>query len=131
MLPPAANPTPPGVAIFDHTPLHAKTGIGSRALRPTLALVDPLNTASMPRGIATASGLDVLCHTLESYTALPYHDRGPRPAHPDLRPAYQGSNPISDVWSVKVRVVGCSRCGSKPSHGAVLGAVHPARSPPL
>jgi hypothetical protein len=78
-----------GVAIFDHTPLRAKTGIGSRVLKPTLGIVDSDNTASMPASIAAASGFDVLCHALEAYTALPYTQRSPRPANPSLRPAYQ------------------------------------------
>ena len=64
-----------GVAIFDLTDLHVKTGIAHRYLKPTLGLVDPLNTRDMPPVIAAASGLDVLCHALESYTALPYTER--------------------------------------------------------
>jgi hydroxyacid-oxoacid transhydrogenase len=89
-----------GVAIFDYAPAKAKTGIASRILKPTLGLVDPENTASAPPSVAVAAGFDVLCHALESYTALPYSQRAPRPATPQLRPAYQGSNPMSDVWAV-------------------------------
>lgn len=37
-----------GTAIFDYTPLQAKTGIANRALRPTMGLVDPLNTVRRP-----------------------------------------------------------------------------------
>ena len=89
-----------GVAIFDYTPLHAKTGIAHRRLKPTLGILDPENTRTVPPEVAAASGLDVLSHAIESYTALPFTDR-PRPERPGLRPAYQGSNPVSDVWSLE------------------------------
>jgi hydroxyacid-oxoacid transhydrogenase len=89
-----------GVAIFDYEELHAKTGIAHRALRPALGIVDPDNTRGMPPMVAASSALDVLSHAVESFTALPYSQR-PAPDHPGLRPAYQGANPISDVWATK------------------------------
>lgn len=89
-----------GVAIFDFLEMRAKTGIAHRALRPTVGLVDPNNTRTLPKMVVACSGFDVLCHGLESYTALPYHQR-PAPEHPGMRPAYQGSNPISDVWALR------------------------------
>ena len=87
-----------GVAIFDYIPLHAKMGIAHRALRPVLGVVDPNNTKSVPPQVAACAGLDVLSHAVESLTALPFCER-PAPDSPALRPAYQGSNPISDIWS--------------------------------
>jgi hydroxyacid-oxoacid transhydrogenase len=89
-----------GVAIFDYAALHAKTGIAHRRLKPTLGYLDPENTRTMPPQVAAATGLDVLCHAIESYTAIPYTAR-PYPDRPILRPAYQGNNPISDVWSLQ------------------------------
>ena len=89
-----------GVSIFDFTELHAKTGIASRRLKPTLGVLDPENTRTMPREVAASSGLDILSHALESFTAIPYTSR-PHPASPSLRPAYQGSNPISDIWALQ------------------------------
>lgn len=89
-----------GVSIFDLSRMHAKTGIASRRLKPTLGLLDPENTRTQPPEVAASSGLDILSHAVESFTALPFTER-PRPERPSLRPAYQGSNPISDIWSLQ------------------------------
>jgi hydroxyacid-oxoacid transhydrogenase len=95
-----------GVAVFDLSRMHAKTGIAHRRLKPTLGLIDPENTRMLPPEVAASSGLDVLSHAIESYTALPFTQR-PRPERPILRPAYQGSNAISDLWSMEaLRLVG-------------------------
>ena len=98
-----------GVAIFDFLEMHAKTGIAHRALRPVMGIIDPDNTRTLPKMVAACTGLDVLSHALESLTALPYSQR-PAPEHPRLRPAYQGSNPISDVWAAQaIRTVARGR----------------------
>ena len=89
-----------GVAIFDFVELSAKTGIAHRHIKPILGLVDPDNTFTVPPEVAASTGVDVLCHALESYTAMPFCQR-PYPGRPTLRPSYQGSNPISDVWALE------------------------------
>ncbi|VDL77172.1 unnamed protein product [Nippostrongylus brasiliensis] len=114
MLPLIAVPTTAGTgsettgaAIMDLPKHQCKSGIRQRCIKPLLAIVDPENVKSMPRNVAIYSGFDVLCHALESYTALPYTQRVPRPLRPELRPLYQGSNPISDVWSLEaLRIMG-------------------------
>jgi hydroxyacid-oxoacid transhydrogenase len=89
-----------GVTIFDYKRMHAKTGIANRRLKPTLGYLDPANTRTMPPQVAASTGLDILSHAIESFTAMPYTDR-PLPDRPIFRPAYQGSNPISDIWSLQ------------------------------
>lgn len=89
-----------GVAIFDWLEKHAKTGIAHRYMKPTLGIIDPDNTKTLPAAVAAATGLDVLSHALESYTAIPFTER-PQPNRPNERPAYQGNNPISDIWALR------------------------------
>ena len=87
-----------GTAIFDLVSMHAKTGISHRNLKPTLGIIDPENTATLSPTAVASTGCDVLSHALESYTAIAYTMR-PYPERPILRPAYQGANPVSDLWA--------------------------------
>lgn len=85
-----------GFAICSWTALHAKTAIASPHLRPTEAIVDPRVAHTQPREVVAASGMDVLCHAVESYTARPF-TRRPQATPVISRPLSQGANPWSDV----------------------------------
>ncbi|MDX9860684.1 MAG: hydroxyacid-oxoacid transhydrogenase [Rhodospirillales bacterium] len=87
-------------AVMDIAALKVKTAISNRMLKPTLALVDPTTTRTLPAGVVASTGFDVLTHAIESYTARPYTTR-PRPNSPDQRPVFQGANPYSDVGSLE------------------------------
>jgi alcohol dehydrogenase class IV len=88
------------VAVLDIPELRVKTGISHRYLRPTQAIVDPDLTRSLSPEVTSSTGLDVVCHAAESFLSKPFDTRD-RPASPDDRPPYQGSNPVADVWSAK------------------------------
>lgn len=85
------------ICVVDLLDLHLKAGVSHPSLRPSLAVIDPLTTLTMPPAVTAASGMDVLSHALESYTSVAF-DAKPAPADPMTRPAFCGSNPISDVW---------------------------------
>ena len=104
LLPLVAVPTTTGtgaesttVCVLDVLSLKVKTGISHPLLRPTLALVDPSLTHTQPPLVTASSGLDVLCHALESYTARWYADFEAKT--PEQRVPYCGANPIADAWS--------------------------------
>jgi alcohol dehydrogenase class IV len=88
------------VAVLDIPEQKVKSGISHRYLRPTQGIVDPELVRTLPPEVTSSTGLDVVCHAAESYLSRPY-DRRERPATPDDRPPYQGSNPVADVWSAK------------------------------
>lgn len=95
-----------GVAIFDLAHLHAKTGIAHRRLKPTLGYLDPENTRTMPSEVAAATGVDVLSHAIESYTAVHYTERpvstaptSDRPIRATTRSATSGRCKLSAWWA--------------------------------
>ena len=95
-----------GIAIFDLLAMKSKTGIQSRRLRPSTALIDPTVTATLPGTIVAASGFDALSHSLESLTAISYRKRA-QAARPSLRPPSQGANPWSDAVAAEaLRLIG-------------------------
>jgi hydroxyacid-oxoacid transhydrogenase len=84
------------MCVLDVLSMKVKTGISHWRLRPTLAVVDPLLTLPLPPEVTAASGMDIVCHALESYTARWYETFDKK--EPEKRVTYCGSNPISDLW---------------------------------
>lgn len=94
------------VAIINLTDRHVKGAVSDIWIRPSLAIVDPLNTLSAPPWVTASAGYDALIQTLESYTSRPFNLRDRLPVGTQ-RPLYAGSTPISDVWNEKaLRLMG-------------------------
>ena len=87
------------MCVLDILSMKVKTGISHWRLRPTLAVIDPLLTMTLGPEVSAASGMDIVCHAVESYTARYYtsFDR----KKPEERVTYCGSNPVSDLWCEK------------------------------
>jgi alcohol dehydrogenase class IV len=104
LLPLVAVPTTTGtgsesttVCVLDVLAHRVKSGISHPRLRPTLAVVDPDLTLSQPAMVTAASGLDIVCHALESYTARWYAAFEAK--RPEQRVPYCGANPIADLFA--------------------------------
>lgn len=57
-------------AVFVRKNLKKKEGMNSPYLYPELALLDPELTLSLPPAPTAETGLDALCHAIESYTSI-------------------------------------------------------------
>lgn len=57
-------------AVFVRHDLKKKEGMNSTFMYPDLALLDPELTLSLPSQPTAASGMDALCHAIESYTSV-------------------------------------------------------------
>jgi alcohol dehydrogenase class IV len=82
--------------VLDVLSMKVKTGMSHWRLRPALAVVDPLLTLTLPPEVTAASGMDIVCHAVESYTARWYRTYDRKAA--EDRVTYCGANPVSDLW---------------------------------
>ncbi|MGH8859712.1 MAG: hydroxyacid-oxoacid transhydrogenase [Jatrophihabitantaceae bacterium] len=87
------------MCVLDVLSMKVKTGISHWRLRPTLAIIDPLLTMSLPPEVSASAGMDIVCHAVESYTARWYATFDRKQA--EERVTYCGSNPVSDLWCEK------------------------------
>lgn len=89
-----------GVSVMTFPERKTKYGLSSPNLIPTLAVLDPLITITMPPTVTANSGMDALMHAIEAFISRPY-DTKPKPDSFQDRSVYQGSNPITDALAEK------------------------------
>jgi alcohol dehydrogenase class IV len=91
-------------AVFTDTDRHIKVSCLSNYLRPAVAVVDPLLTVSCPPKVTADSGIDVLTHAVEAFTAV---DNATFTAGSTEQTVYQGKNPMADATAEQsIRLVG-------------------------
>jgi len=74
--------------VITDTETHFKMGIGSPHNLPRVAIVDPSLLVKLPSRMVAATGMDALCHAIESYTSL-------------------AAQPVSDAFSLHaIRMIG-------------------------
>lgn len=98
-----------GIAIFDLLEQQCKTGILSRHMLPSRALVDPDVTHTLTPAVIAANGFDALSHALESYTARAHSAKTKAYENFDgaKRPMNQGANLWSDMGAREaLRLIG-------------------------
>ncbi len=98
-----------GIAICNLVEQQCKTGILSRHMLPSRALVDPDVTHTLSSAVIAANGFDALSHALESYTARPHSAKAKTYEGFDgaKRPMNQGANLWSDMGAREtLRLVG-------------------------
>jgi alcohol dehydrogenase class IV len=85
-------------SVLTDTDNKIKVGVLSNYLRPRVAIVDPLLTASCPPKVTADSGIDALTHAIEAYTAV---DNTDFPIPPGEKSVYQGRHPLTDALATK------------------------------
>ncbi len=57
-------------SVFIRKDLNKKEGMNSPYLYPDIALLDPELTLTIPSAVTATTGIDALCHAIESYTSI-------------------------------------------------------------
>lgn len=104
VLPLIAVPTTSGtgsevttVAVISDPDHALKVGVSSVHLIPTFAICDPDLTMTCPASLTAHSGIDALCHAVESFTAA----RRPITPASVVDGVYIGKNPYSDELALQ------------------------------
>ncbi len=86
-------------AVITNSESHVKMGIGDYKILPTVALVDPELTYTLPRSMTIGSGLDALTHAVEGYTC-------------------KRANPVSDPLALRAIELVAEHLPAAAAHGS-------------
>lgn len=109
------------VAVVSLPEQRLKVGVSDKHLYPSLSIVDPSLTASLPPGPTATSGLDALSHAIEGYTTRRF-DAKERPESPGERPDYGGRNMLSDILCRKAIELVANNLRAAVNNGSDLEA---------
>lgn len=109
------------VAVVSLPEQRLKVGVSDRHLYPSLSIVDPSLTASLPPGPTATSGIDALSHAIEGFTTRRF-DAKERPESAGERADYGGRNVLSDTLCRKAIELAANNLRAAVNNGSDLEA---------
>jgi len=88
------------VDFFEESGKKKRVGVASKYFLPSLAILDPLNTRTMPPRLTANTGIDALIIAIGAYTARPFHTKSVDSVSGE-KSSYKGSNPFTDLLAEK------------------------------
>jgi alcohol dehydrogenase len=109
-----------------------KVEIGDIALYPSLAILDPAATATLPAPVAAATGMDALTHAIEGYVSTEWNSHGDAFALQAIRMIRDNlERAIADTSDDEARgnMLVAANLAIQPSGSGAIGATHSMSHP--
>lgn len=109
-----------------------KVEIGDLALYPSLAILDPAATATLPARIAAATGMDALTHAIEGYVSTEWNPHADAFALQAIRMIRDNlERAVADTADVEARgnMLVAANLAIQPSGSGAIGATHSMSHP--
>jgi alcohol dehydrogenase len=109
-----------------------KVEIADLALYPSLAILDPAATATLPAPIAAATGMDALTHAIEGYVSTEWNPHGDAFALQAIRMIRDNlERAVADTADVEARgnMLVAANLAIQPSGSGAIGATHSMSHP--
>ena len=139
MLPLIAIPTTAGTgsecqsfALICDSKSHRKMACGDEKALPVISLLDPVLTLSQPRSVAAATGIDAVCHAIESAVTKKRNDVSAYYAKASLKQTINALPKVltdhDDIEARENMLLGATYAGIAIEN-SMLGAAHACANP--